>query len=139
MSVKVITEAMNSGMITKESTAFLICGDFNIDSIKDWRRVQKYIIDEIFHNKARELHREFQQKNGKGDIPTFDKTENSLVVWPQRDRLDYCFAIDLIFTQDNTEVKLMKVSCDDMKVLKQSKGEEWSDHWGQVFTISPKS
>src|SRR5689334_14022146 len=103
-----------------ENIAMVMIGDFNIPANSKWYDG----IKEIFA--ARDLHAEYCTKSRKAEEATYS-SENSLVLWDgANQRIDYCWAIDRL-----DDYELLKLDVTDLEVLKQPRGEELSDHWGQ--------
>jgi len=149
-----LLEAKETVGLDLRRTALVLCGDFNIDSMFEPQYVQTKITEAIFRNGARDLHSEFQKRKNLPDLPTYNSRENSLVIWDQTDRLDYCFAFDFIQyavtnpltangvnglqrenetdakkNESDGRVELLRLKITNLEVVKQPRGQEWSDHW----------
>jgi hypothetical protein len=84
---------------------------------------------------VRDLYEEHAKRTGTREQFTYDSVENSLVMWQQRERIDYCWAFDALGEEG---IRFLPLVAEEVQVLKQERGSEWSDHWAQVFTLKPK-
>jgi len=106
----------------------LLVGDFNFTASSPLY----LFISELFDQNIRDLYKEFAQTTGKAEEPTFD-ANNSYNIHGFTERIDYIFAIDGWKT-----TKAMALTCEQIEICKQTKGEEFSDHWGHTARIRPK-
>lgn len=59
-------------------------------------------------------------------------------MWQERARIDYAWAFDSL-TDEVEDIHLMPIEVVSADIIKQARGEEWSDHWAQAFTIRPQT
>jgi len=118
-----LQRAAKEFQVLPANTAVLLTGDFNIPASSNlFQTVLKELGD------AKDLYGSI---HGRWDTEATYDAKNSLNKWKETHRIDFAFAFDSI----DGNVALLRVNAIKAQILKQSKGEELSDHWGQVFEL----
>jgi len=108
--------------VEMKNCGVLLAGDFNFEQNSE---IYSEFL-EIFGGKLNDLYQEIHK--GKDD-PTYD-SENSLTMW-NSERIDFLFSVSSLGI-----VEFGKLKCRNMEIVKQRKGEEFSDHWAQVAHVT---
>jgi len=117
-------------MQTKDCSV-LIFGDFNLG-----QNSNLYLeIQNLFNGHLRDLFAE-KVKEGKTEAGNTFEHANSYNPWEMNERIDYVFALD-DFNYENRNYEFMSVICDNITIVKQPKGQEFSDHWGLETVLMP--
>ena len=109
----------------------IIVGDLNFDPSHS----QYQECFSAFHNKLRDAFTEKGTTQLKKGL-TYEAS-NSLNPWNENARLDHIFALDEYFDGSSFK-KLLKLQFESVNIVKQPKGEELSDHWGQITKFKPQ-
>ena len=119
--------------ISLNDCAVLLGGDFNISAVS----TQYQDMKNTFGNGMRDLFHEMFEESHLKEHFTYCGESNSMVLDHEDvGRIDYLLAFDEFLVQDKVE-KLLRLDCAEIKVIKQEKGKELSDHWGLEADFRP--
>jgi len=140
-----IVKVLISWECANSNCGILLVGDFNISGgdNKMYPLMKQLLAGK--DGEIRDLWVDFQHETKKNqDVweggATYEST-NSLASWTSgSDRIDHLFTFDAIQIHSNkkgkgTTTRLMRLAAQEIQVLRQESGKEFSDHWAQILSL----